>query len=130
MGSRVRALAGVLVVGVMAAGAAGCKSGGTAPSPAPNPATTITITSSGVNPKNLTVSRGSQVTFVNNDSRSHQMNSDPHPTHGDCLELDQVGFLSPGASRTSGNLNNPRTCGYHDHNDNTNATLQGTITIQ
>ena len=131
MGSRARVLAGVLVVGVMAAGAAGCKSGGTtSPTPPPNPATTITITSSGVSPRSLTVSRGGQVTFVNNDSRSHQMNSDPHSAHDDCFELNQVGFLSPGASRTSGNLNNPRTCGYHDHNDNTNTTLQGTITIQ
>jgi len=131
MGSRARVLAGVLAVVGMAGGATGCKSGGTtSPTPPPNPATTITITSSGVSPRGLTVSRGSQVTFVNNDSRSHQMNSDPHPTHGDCPELDQVGFLSPGQSRTSGNLNNPRTCGYHDHNDNTNASLQGTITIQ
>ena len=131
MGSRVRVLAGVLVVGVMAAGAAGCKSGGTtSPTPPPNPATTITITSSGVSPRGLTVSRGSQVTFVNNDSRSHQMNSDPHPSHGDCVELDQVGDLSPGQRKTSGNLNDPRTCGYHDHLNNTNTSLQGTITIQ
>ena len=129
MRSRVRMLAVVLVAGGAVSG--GCKSGGTTtPSPPPNPATTITITSAGASPRNLTVSRGSQVTFVNNDSSPHQMNSDPHPTHGDCVELDQVGFLSPGQSRTSGNLNTARTCGYHDHTNNTNTSLQGTITIQ
>src|SRR5687768_1801770 len=55
--------------------------------------TTITITSSGASPRNLTVSPGTRVTFVNNDTRPHEMNSDPHPTHGDCPEIDQVGFL-------------------------------------
>ena len=131
MGLRARVLAGVLVVVGMAGGATGCKSGGTtSPTPPPNPATTITITSSGVSPRSLTVSRGSQVTFVNNDSRPHQMNSDPHPTHGECPELDQVGDLSPGQSKSSGNLTTARTCGYHDHLFNTNTSLQGTITIQ
>jgi plastocyanin len=125
-----RVVVGVLVAG-MAMGAAGCGGGGdTSPSPTPNPATTLTITSSGVSPKTLTVARGSQVTFVNSDSRPHQMNSDPHPTHGDCPELDQVGFLNPGQSKTSGNLNTPRTCGYHDHINDTNTSFQGTIAIQ
>ena len=36
--------------------------------------------------------------FVNNDSRSHEMFSDPHPEHTDCPEINQVGFLSPGQS--------------------------------
>jgi plastocyanin len=119
-----------MLVGVVV-GVVGCKSdSATTPTPTPNPATTITITASGTNPRNLTVARGAQITFVNNDSRSHQMNSDPHPTHGDCPELDQVGFLNPGQSRTSGNLNTPRACGYHDHTQETNTSLQGTITIQ
>jgi plastocyanin len=127
-------LVGPLAV-VLACGV-GCKgdSGGS-PSPTPNPGggtsgTTITITSAGTSPRNLTVSRGSQVTFTNNDSRPHEMNSDPHPTHGECPELDQVGFLSPGQSRQTGNLNTVRNCGYHDHNNFPNASLQGTITIQ
>jgi plastocyanin len=102
-------------------------------SPSPNPgggANTITITSSGVSPKSLTVSRGSQVTFVNNDSRSHDMSSDPHPAHTDCPEIDSVGVLNTGQSRQTSNLNTARTCGYHDHNDPSNSSLQGTIVIQ
>ena len=92
--------------------------------------TTITITGSGVSPKTLTVARGTQVTFTNNDSVSHQMESDPHPTHTDCPEINNVGFLSPGQTKITGNLNTPRTCGYHDHNRNTDTSLQGTIVIQ
>jgi plastocyanin len=96
----------------------------------PNPATTFTITSSGVSPKTLTVARGTQVTFTNNDTRPHDMSSDPHPDHTDCREINDVGFLSPGQSRQTGNLNTPRVCGFHDHNDAFNTALQGTITIQ
>jgi hypothetical protein len=73
---------------------------------------------------------GSRVTFVNNDSRNHEMNSDPHPTHGDCPGINQVGFLTPNQSRTSGNLNTVRTCGFHDHLLDTNTSLQGTIIVQ
>ena len=70
------------------------------------------------------------MTFINHDSRNHDMQSDPHPEHTDCPELAQVGFLAPGQSRTSGNLNTVRTCGYHDHNDFADTHLQGNIVIQ
>ena len=93
-------------------------------------AATITITSAGVSPKTVTIAVGQRVTFVNNDSRNHEMNSDPHPTHGDCPGLDQVGFLAPGQSKTSGNLNTARACGFHDHLNDSNTSLQGTIVVQ
>jgi hypothetical protein len=70
------------------------------------------------------------VTFVNNDSRSHEMHSDPHPQHGDCPEIDQVGFLQPGQSKQTGNLNTVRTCSYHDHNQPSVESLQGMIVIR
>jgi plastocyanin len=105
--------------------------GGTGGGGTSNQGTTITITSAGVSPKNLTVSRGTQVTFVNNDNRTHEMASDPHPTHGSCPEIENgVGFITPGQSKQTGNLNTVRTCGYHDHNRDTDTSLQGTITIQ
>jgi plastocyanin len=77
----------------------------------------------------VTVAVGSRVTFVNNDTRSHEMSSDPHPMHTDCPEID-VGDLPPGQSRSTQNLVTPRTCGFHDHLDQDNAALQGTIRIQ
>jgi plastocyanin len=92
--------------------------------------TTITITASGASPRSLTVSPGTRVTFVNNDTRPHEMNSDPHPTHGDCPEIDQVGFLAVGQSKQTGNLTTVRTCGFHDHNQPSEANLQGTIRVQ
>lgn len=132
------------MVFVMAAGLASCGGGSespTTPSPAPTPApspggggsptvATITIANNAVSPSSVTVPPGSRVTFVNNDSRSHQMSSDPHPDHTDCPELNQVGFLAPGQNRTSGNLNTVRTCGFHDHDDPFRASLHGTIRIQ
>ena len=61
--------------------------------------------------------------------RCNDMSSNPHPEHTDCLEIN-VGLLSPGQSRQTGNLNTARTCWFHDHDQDTNANLQGTITIQ
>jgi plastocyanin len=93
--------------------------------------TTITISSTGVSPKDLVVARGTQVTFTNTSSVPHEMASNPHPTHGSCPEIESgVGFINPGQSKQTGNLNTARTCGYHDHNRDFDTTLQGTITIQ
>lgn len=119
------ALAAVAACG----GGSGSPSGPTPPSGG-GIQTTITITTSGVSPKAITVSRGAQVTFVNSDTRNHEMFSNPHPEHTDCPEIDAVGFLSPGQSRQTENLNTVRVCGYHDHGLPTDARWQGTITIQ
>ena len=65
----------------------------------------------------MTIAPGSRDMFVNDDSRPHNMTSDPHPEHNDCPELNTVGLLQPGQRRESGNLNATRTCGFHDHDD-------------
>src|SRR5687768_2790339 len=65
---------------------------------------TITITSAGVSPRNVIIVRGAQVTFVNNDTRTHDIRSDPHSNHGDCPEINQVGVTQPGNNRQTGNL--------------------------
>ena len=92
-------------------------------------AATITITAAGVSPSTVTVSPGQRVTFLNNDSRPHDMASDPHPEHNLCPEIN-VGFLQTGQSGTTQNLNTVRTCGFHDHNQPDVRSLQGTIRIQ
>ena len=112
----------------------------TTPSPSPTPGggggdgggTTVTITISGnaVSPRSVNVPAGGRVNFVNNDTRAHEMASDPHPEHTTCPELNQVGFLNPGQSRSSGTLNTRRTCSYHDHINDSNTALQGTVVIQ
>jgi len=91
---------------------------------------TVTIANNAVSPQSLSVPRGSRVTFVNNDSRTHEIDSDPHPTHTDCPEINQIGFLSPGQSHETAALNVARVCGYHDHEQPDTRSLQGTITIQ
>jgi hypothetical protein len=92
---------------------------------------TITIGSDGrVTPSSVTINRGGRVTMVNNHNRAHDMSSDPHPEHTQCPEINQIGFLNPGQSRTSGNFNTARSCGFHDHNEDTNPNLKGTIVIQ
>ncbi len=91
--------------------------------------TTIVIFNNTVCPQTITVALGSQVTFVNNDTREHNIASDPHPEHTDCPEINQVGYLNPGQSRQSGNLVVARSCGYHDHDNFSVKSLQGTIVI-
>ena len=130
----------LLAMAIAAVVATGCKSGNdggggppTNPSPPNNPpvaAATITITAAGVNPANLVVAPGTRVTFINSDNVPHEMNSNPHPNHGDCPEIDQIGFLAVGQSKQTGNLNDVRTCGYHDHSRPQTVSLQGTIRIQ
>ncbi len=125
-----------VLAGTIAALTAACSStssmgpstGGTCT--ASSTSTTITISNNSVCPQNITVPRGTQVTFVNSDSRNHTMNSDPHPEHTDCPEINQVGFLTTGQRRQTGNLNIARRCGFHDHEDFNNAALKGSITIQ
>ena len=76
------------------------------------------------------MARGTQVRFINQDSVAHEMFSDPHPEHTDCVELNAVGHLEPSQQRLSSNLNTVRRCGFHDHERPDTASLKGQITIQ
>ena len=108
----------------------GCADEATQPTETPDSALTITISRTGASPRNLTVPLGSQVTFINNDTITHQMYSDPHPEHTDCPEFDAVGQLAPGQTRQTTNLVNPGNCRFHDHLDFSNNSLRGTVVIQ
>lgn len=119
-----------LAAALAACGGSSSPSAPTPPSGGGTQVNTVTIASSGVSPKNITVTRGSQVTFVNNDTKARFIQSNPHPEHTDCPDINQVGVLNPGQSRQTGNLNTARTCGYHDHDDAFSSAWQGTITIQ
>jgi hypothetical protein len=131
-----RLLSGVgvaVTVAVMAACGSSSSPSSTSPSGSCTPsanANTLVIQNNAICPQALTLTRGSQLTILNSDSRTHDMDSDPHPEHTDCPELNQIGFLNPGQSRQSGNLNTARKCGLHDHSSPDNAGLKATITIQ
>jgi hypothetical protein len=130
---------GAAALAAVAASVVACGGGGSS-SPTPMPPTsgctpsanpnTIVIQNNQVCPQRITIARGSQVTITNDDARTHEMDSDPHPEHTQCPELNQIDFLNPGQSRSSGNLNTARTCGFHDHLAPDNAAMKGTITIQ
>jgi plastocyanin len=106
-------------------------SGPSAPAPPPASGPTITISSAGVvTPRELTVSPGARVLFVNSDARRHDMTSDPHPEHSDCTEINSVGLLSPGQRRETSNLVAVGTCGFHDHENPDNTNLQGRIIVR
>ena len=131
------ALAGPLAIASCGGGSDNPGGPSPSPNPSPNPApppnptatTTITLTGAGANPRAIVVARGSRVTFVNSDGVPHDMNSDPHPAHTSCTDMN-VGFIAAGQSGMTQELNTARTCGYHDHNQPSNANLWGTITIQ
>jgi plastocyanin len=118
---------------VLAVACGGTK--GTPPSPTltcstlPN-ATTILIVNNAVCPQTLNVPPGSRVMFINNDTRAHDMFSDPHPEHTNCVEINQVGHLEAGQQRETGNLNTVDSCGFHDHMQDQVRALQGTIVIR
>jgi plastocyanin len=118
-------------IAVAALGATTCGGGYTSPSPSPNNPYRVTISASGaVSPVELVVPPGTRVLFINNDARRHDITSDPHPEHTDCPELNQVGLLTNGQSRESGNLVAVRTCGFHDHENPDNAALRGRIVVR
>jgi plastocyanin len=110
-----------------------CGGGYTSPTPTPSPNNPyrITINASGVaGPAEIVVPPGTRVLFINNDARRHDITSDPHPEHTDCPALNQVGLLSTGQSRESGNLVAVGTCGFHDHENPDNASLRGRIVVR
>jgi plastocyanin len=141
---RMAPLTFVRALGLAAAaafGAGACGGGSSSPSnpgtptpaptatPPPGGAATITITSAGANPRQVEINVGQRVAFVNNDTASHEIQSNPHPIHTDCPPINEVGGLAPGTARLTGAFTVARTCGYHDHGLPDNVSLQGTIVI-
>ena len=115
--------------------------GGSSTSPSPPPSSggggtgtigaTITIGANGVlSPATVTIRSGESVMFVNNHSRDHQMSSDPHPNHTDCPAINALATLGSGQSRATNALSTTRTCGVHDHLEDTNNSLKGRIIVQ
>lgn len=92
---------------------------------------TITITAAGVSPASVTVAVGQTVTFINNDTRPHEMASDPHPNHGTCPSIEAgLGTLATSQTRVTRAFANAGSCGYHDHLNDSSNSLRGTIRIQ
>ncbi len=128
-------LAGALGI-VITAWACGGSSSSSPTSPTPNPpstpppsSVTVMITGSGVSTHTVDLAVGGTVTFMNNDTIEHDVESNPHPAHTDCPAINSVGKLQPGQSRATAALTVARSCGWHDHDQPGASSLQGTITI-
>jgi plastocyanin len=92
---------------------------------------TIALTSAGASPRSVTVAVGQAVTFVNNDTRSHEMASDPHPQHGSCPSMEAgLGTIGAGQTKITHAFANAGTCGFHDHLDASNGGFIGSIVVQ
>ncbi|CAN5614616.1 hypothetical protein BH23PAT1_BH23PAT1_4150 [soil metagenome] len=88
-------------------------------------ANTIIYTDSGFIPANLSLEAETELTIVNNSSRTLDFASDPHPQHTANTELN-IGTIPSGESRST-NLSNTGTWGYHNH---LNPGQTGSITVQ
>ena len=126
----IRLLVPAAIVAAISCGGGGSSTPTTPTTPGGSTGSTITISSTGVSPATLTVSPGTRVTFVNNSGGVRDMTSNPHPEHTDCIEINQVGFLTNGQSKETGNLNTVRTCGYHDHGNDGDARWRGSIIVR
>lgn len=88
-------------------------------------ANTVNITDSGFSPKEIIIKAGGSVTWENQDSVGHTVNSAVHPTHlvYPPLNLD---VIKPGEQKS---LAFPAvgTYKYHDH---LNPSLTGSVTVQ
>ncbi len=73
----------------------------------------VSITANGFAPNSLTIKVGGAVTWTNNDSENHTVNSDPHPTHT-LYPFLNLGLIKPGESK-SVNFDKAGSYTYHDH---------------
>ncbi|MEK7570861.1 MAG: cupredoxin domain-containing protein [Patescibacteria group bacterium] len=92
---------------------------------APQEQTVITLTASGFTPANITITKGTTVTWKNESGKDATVNSDAHPTHTKYSPLN-LGNFSDGDTLTLP-FNESGTYGYHNH---FNASEQGTIIVQ
>jgi plastocyanin len=117
-----------LALALNACGGYGSPAGPDSP-PGPEGAV-VSITSSGVDPRTVTIAYGQSVTFVNNDSVAHEMASDPHPLHDQCPGINRVGRLEPGQRAQTAAFAVSRTCGYHDLLRDGETPWRGTINVR
>jgi plastocyanin len=134
-----RKFAALVVISAGLSLAYACGGSSTAPSPTPGGGSggpgpvgaTITIDTNGqLSPSTVTINSGESVRFVNSHNRTHQMASDPHPNHTDCPAINALPTLDPGQSGQTNALTTSRTCGVHDHLNDTDAKLRGSIVIR
>jgi hypothetical protein len=120
-------IVGALIVDVLLSACGGVPAP-SPPTPPPPVQRTVTISAGGVTPATITGPRAT-VEFVNQDSQVHDIRSDPHPGHTQCLELN-LGAIAPGQRVAILSPFDPgRRCGYHDETRPDDPRFQGSIAI-
>lgn len=74
----------------------------------------VEIQSDGFSPKEISITQGQGVLFINKDAIPHWVASDPHPTHETYPEFDSMGLITPGNAYTFV-FSKAGTWKYHDH---------------
>lgn len=93
---------------------------------ADEPHAVVNITDHGFVPAQLTVKKGTLVTWVNKTAAPHQIASDPYPTHSDLMGLYSGSPIDPEASY-SYLFDKDGNWGYNDY---LHPTVNGTVTVQ
>ncbi len=88
-------------------------------------AVTITRTQDGYEPKDIVITKGDIVSFVNESEEYHWPASDLHPTHGVYPEFDPLRPIAPG-EEWKFKFDKVGVWKYHDH---IRANKTGTITV-
>lgn len=107
---------------VAASVAIGCGGGGGGAATPTTPGTnlqdtigaTIRINANGLVPADVSILPGQRVRFINDDTRPHQIQTNPHLFHTDC-PANNIAILNPGQSVETGQFVESKGCGFHNH---------------
>jgi plastocyanin len=111
-----------LLVPLLGACGGGAGDGGGSGTCTPGSTASIRITSSGVSPTAVCVLPGGTVTFTNNDSAAHDIESG-----ATCTELN-LGSIAAAQSK-SATLPTVEVCPFHDAGAPSNMAFQGTVAV-
>jgi hypothetical protein len=78
----------------------------------------------------LRVFQGSRLTFVNQNTVPHDIQSGPPHIHTDCPEIGGAGFIVPGQTKSTDPLNRLVTCTFHDHHYETDPRFSGRVVVE
>jgi hypothetical protein len=78
----------------------------------------------------LRVYQGTRLTFTNQNTVAHDIQSGPPHLHTDCPEIGGAGFLVPGQTKSTDPLNRLVICTFHDHHYESDPRFSGRVTVE
>ena len=89
----------------------------------------VDIAPAGVNPQVLHLDSPATVTFTNTDGIDHRLEAAPELAYGDCPEMNGLGTLQPGQSRSVTLTEHGFICAYHDAARPNDMPFQGIVVL-